>query len=138
MPGTDIANMHAFGQTVSPAAAITATATGSGVDFRDCSPDVTAIFSFSTVQAEEDATATVTLQESKNDNTADASGAAEAYAALSPAAAMTLVNASTSGNVAAATFFNRQKRYVRGLITIAGTSPDIFVSLVLMCRKTSY
>ena len=138
MPGIDLGNMYTVGLTVLPAAALTSTATGVGVDFRDCGPDVTAELRFSTVQAEEDATLTVTLEESTNDNTADASGAADAYTALSPAAAMAVINASSSGNVLQTTFFNRSKRYVRGVITVAGTSPDVFADLSLKCRKTSH
>lgn len=132
----DIANEYQVGTSLFPASR-TATANGTGVDFRDCSPVVTSILS-SGALAGGGASVAVKLQESKNDNTADAHGAADAYSDITGATHTTTTSASSDNSTEAVTIFNRAERYVRAVATQSGSATAQLQCVILMAPKTSY
>jgi len=106
---------------------MTATVNGTGIDFRDCGPEVTAMEILGTNPGD-DTTIDLKLQESSDNSTfSDISGAT-----------FTQVAGDTENQLVVRTFFNRAARYVRAVATVAGTSPVIQYAAVLGARKVSY
>ena len=121
----DLQNGYAFGQSIRPDQ-WGATVNGSSVDCRDCGPEVTCVVSAGESEGTSE-TLDVKLQESDDDSTyTDITGAT-----------MTQIGAAGHAHEVK-TFYNRAKRYVRAVATIAGTSPDIDCCVTLFCPKTSY
>lgn len=121
----DLQNGYAFGQSIRPDQ-WGATVNGSSVDCRDCGPEVTCIV----LNGENEGTTEtldVKLQESDDDSTfTDITGA-------------TMTQITAGGHAPEVkTFYNRAKRYVRAVGTIAGTSPDIDFGVCILAPKTSY
>lgn len=127
--GADLQGLFTVGQSIAPQTA-TATITGSGIDFRDCGPEVTAAECIG-VNPGNDTTLDTTLQESQDD------GVLDAYVAIT-GAAFTQVVGDTENQVTCRTFYNRAERYVRALMTVAGTSPTAIVCVLLACRKVAF
>lgn len=122
----DIANEYTNTLTVYPRNA-TKSFNGTGVDFNDHGPEVTAHLQYGIFEG--GTTLAVKLQESDdNDSYSDITGGA-----------FTSV-ADTDGNDSSETItiFNRSKRYVRAAVTLSGASPDVHMAVLLQGRKTSY
>lgn len=122
----DLANTHVFGQSLDPEVR-TASANGSGVDFRDCGPQVTAVLDVGAASGT-NATLDITLEESDDDST---------YTAIS-GASLTQVDQDGDNTQEAKTIFNRSKRYVRAVATIGGTTPSFACNVSLIARHMSY
>lgn len=120
----DLVNNMQSGQSVAPAAK-TATFNGSSVDFRDCGPEVTVLQNVGVVSGTTP-TMDTTLEESNDNST---------FTAI-PGFAMTQVTTST--HVEMKRCVNRTKRYVRPVVTIAGTTPSFQMAITLLGDKTSY
>lgn len=115
--------------------AVTSTANGSGVDFGDCDQSGLLVITIGAVTGTSP-TLALKLQESKNNNTADASGAAEAYADISGAtASLTDADAST---VVTVRVNNRSRRYVRLVKTAGGTSPSFTIGVLFIADKKTF
>jgi hypothetical protein len=124
--GSDLANLYTWSLQIAPQQ-LTATGTGTGVDFRDCGPEVTVIEAIG-VNPGNDTTIDTKLQHSSDNSTfADVSGAT-----------FTQVAGDTENQVTVQTFFNRARRYCRAVVTIAGTSPTPMVCVVICARETSF
>ena|SRR3990167_315098 len=107
------------------------TKTGTGIDFQDCAAEFTADLCLGMIGA--DSNLAVKFQESSDD------GVADAYADIS-GATMTTVSTASANNRSneRKQFFNRSKRYVRGVGTMTGSSPDIDYCVLLSALKISY
>lgn len=115
--------------------AVTSTANGSGVDFGDCDQSGLLVISVGAVTGTSP-TLALKLQESKNNNTADASGAAEAYADITGATAS--LTDSDASSVVTVRVNNRSRRYVRLVKTAGGTSPSFTISVVFIADKKTF
>jgi len=115
--------------------AVTANGNGSGVDFGDCDQSGLLVISVGAVTGTSP-TLALKLQESKNNNTADASGAAEAYADITGATAS--LTDSDASSVITVRVNNRSKRYVRLVKTAGGTSPSFTISVMFIADKKSF
>lgn len=120
---TDIANVAQGDASIRPQAALTASANGGGIDLQLSSGPIHAIIcAGATDFTSGDETYVVKLQESSDNSTfTDISGAS-----VSITAQNTTVYISTN---------QRMKRYVRAVITIAGTTPSALVSVYVFSRK---
>lgn len=115
--------------------AVTATGNGSGVDLSSCDQSGLLLIHVGAVTGTSP-TLALKLQESKNDNTLDASGAADAYADISGAtASLTDADAST---IVTVRVNNRSKRYIRLVKTAGGTSPSFTVGVTFIADKKSF
>src|SRR3990172_641206 len=94
---------------------------GSGVNFSEAEGPVSAILQVGQL-SNTTLSLVLSLEESINDNTADAQGAADAYAALSPTATVTVTEPGIENTVTVLTTFARSERYVRAVITPTGTA----------------
>lgn len=122
----DLANTHVFGQSLKSDQR-TVTANGTGVDMRSTGPQVTAVLDIGDVTGTTP-TLDVKLQDSDDNVTfADITGAV-----------FTQKTDADSDSQFAITFFNRSKRYVRAVATIAGTVPVWDICVGLIGRKFSY
>ncbi len=123
----DLLNEYVYGQSLVPIAR-TATGNGNGVDLRSTSSQVTAFHSIGNASSGgTNLTATVKLQESPDNVTfADIVGAVTATVADSGSNQIQVIQAI------------RTKRYVRAVVTIAGTSPTITSDVTIMAKNISY
>lgn len=125
MPHFDLANEYQVGASLEPNT-YTVDTNGDAVDFQDCEAAVTSILTVGESQGTSETT-DLKLQESDDLSTwSDISSATH-----------TQVGAS-GHSTEIKTFFNRSKRYVRAHFNVSGTSPDVELACVLMCRKKSY
>jgi hypothetical protein len=115
-------------------AARTSTATGTGVSFADHEVGVYVQIDLGTVTGTTP-TCVVKLQQSSNDNTADASGAADAYTDVT-GATISLTDADASG-VTGFMCYNYNEKYLRAVATIGGTNPTFNSSVTLSANKKS-
>lgn len=111
-----------------PPANVTADRTGSGVDLRDYEGDVLVVID---VGDQTSLVASVKLQESLNDNTANAEAAADAYADISGASLTPTFADNTNFKFVARL---RAKRYVRAVVTFTSGSGIVGVTLVVPKR----
>jgi hypothetical protein len=133
--GHDLQNGSVFGVTLPPKSR-TATENGTGVDMFEAVGPVTGIL-MTGVIAGEGPLVDIKFQESKNDNTADAWGAADAYADISGAAFAQLV-AADDNVMRLLTFHNREERYVRGVYTHSGSATATLVAVGVIAKSKSY
>ena len=115
--------------------AVTSTANGSGVDFGACDQSGLLVIHVGAVTGISP-TLALKLQESKNDNTLDASGAAEAYADITGATA-SLTDADAS-SIITVRVNNRSRKYVRLVKTAGGTSPSFTVGVTFIADKKTF
>lgn len=134
--GFDMAGSGIEGLSIAPTRR-SATATGSGVDFSEGEGPVNAIFQIGNLSNSGGLTLALALQESSNDNTADASGAADAYAALSDSAGVSATQADEN-SVIVVTSFARAERYVRAVVTHTGTALQNIYGVSLHMKSKSY
>lgn len=105
-----------------------ATAQGTGVDLQNGDGHCFGLIIAGVVS---DGTHTVSVEESRNNNSADAGGAADPYAATSPVVAATPSSSSVS-----LFNFTRSKRYARAVTTVvAGTTGGIYGVLLGTIKK---
>lgn len=118
-------------------AAITSSGNGTGVDVGDCDQSGTLLLYVGAVSGTSP-TLTVKLQESKNNNSADASGGAEAYADIS-GASVSLTDADAN-SVITLRVNNRSRRYVRFVKgSVGGSSTPTFnLSAVFVADKKTF
>ena len=106
---------------------------GNGVDLVNTESQCFAIVVTGTIT---DGTHVITLEESKNNNSADASGAAEAFAAVPAQDSQSIVAADDD------TFkvinFSRSKRYVRAVTTPSGTTTGGAYAILVGGNKKIY
>lgn len=129
----DLANKLTTVQGIAPAAK-TASANGTGASFADHEVGVLMQCNIGAVTGTTP-TCTVALEQSKNDNTADASGAADAYTAVSGASiALTDANANSISELMV---YNYNEKYLRVALTIGGTNPSFTMGVALSANKKS-
>lgn len=109
----DLENSFTGGVSIQPALR-TATATGQGVDLSSGDGQAFAVVIGGTYT---DGTHAVTLQESKNDGTADEHTAADAYAAIADTVSITNVTGTSLQIVT----FRPSKPWVRAVLTVTGS-----------------
>jgi hypothetical protein len=126
----DFKNNYVVGQSIAPDGNRTATTTGTGVDFIGCDGQGVLVFHAGTLT---DGTYDVKVQESKNNNAADESGLAEAYADVAGGALAQIL--ATQDDTVFVLNFKRTKRWVRVVATLAGTTTGGKFSAILMCYK---
>lgn len=132
---TDIQNSYVSGLSLPPASR-TASANGSGVNMGESDNPTTAVLMAGAI-AGGGPLIDVKVQESKNDNTADAQGAAEAYADVTGATFTQLVG--TDDNVQRLlTFFNRSRAYVRAVMTQTGSATANIIGVGFIGPSKSY
>lgn len=120
--GANLTTAWINGPSISPARRLlTADVNGSGVNFTEAEGPVNAIIQIGNLSAAV-ATFTVTLTESTNDNTADAFGAADAYAALPVAASVVITEPGAENTVTVLTTFARSERWVRANVAHTGSA----------------
>lgn len=136
MPGItpDFSNEYTITQARDPAA-LTADANTSGIDLNDHAATVTVFLTIGAVTGTTP-TLTVTAQSSKNDNSADASGAADAYTAITNGATSELTD-SDANSVVVLQFHTRNERYVRLNFDVGGTNPSFLVGALVVVKKVS-
>jgi hypothetical protein len=115
-------------------AALTTTTTGTGVSMAGQEKGVYVQIDLGVVTGTTP-TCVVKLQQSSNDNTADASGAADAYADVT-GATISLTDANASG-VTGFMCYNYDEKYLRAVATIAGTNPTFNTSVTLSTNQKS-
>lgn len=115
-------------------AARTSTATGTGISFADHEVGVWVDIDLGAVTGTTP-TCVVTLEQSSNDNTADATGAADAYTAVT-GATISLTDADASGRTGFMCY-NYNEKYLRAVATIGGTNPTFNISVGLHANKKS-
>ena len=118
--GADVQRGWVSGLSVPPIRRATAV-NGAGVNFTEAEGPVSAILQVGQL-SNTTLSLVLSMEESTNDNTADASGAADAYAALSPAATVTVTEPGIENTSTTLTTFNRSKKYVRAVVTPTGTA----------------
>ena len=117
-----------------PSAARTSTATGTGASFADHEVGVWVDIDLGAITGTSP-TCVVKLQQSSNDNTADPSGAADAYTDITGATiSLTDANANTSTGFMC---YNYNEKYLRAVATIGGTNPTFNISVQLHANKKS-
>jgi hypothetical protein len=107
------------------------TVTGVGVDLQDCIGQPFAILDVGSVT---DGTFTYAIQESHNDNTGDASRAADPYAAVLSLTPPTGFDSPTA-NTPQVINFERTKRWVRATQTLAGATTGGTTGILLGGEK---
>ena len=125
MNNQDIANLYVSKNSIPPAAARSNSVDGNECDMNNTGPEVTAEVTLG-ANPGDDSTLTVKLQErdDADDEWSDISGAV-----------MDAIVGDTANQVVRETFYNRGKREVRAVGTIAGTSPSIVFAVNLVGRK---
>lgn len=126
----DFKNNVIMGQSLANQAR-TSSANGTGIDMQAGEDQAFAIVDVNTVS---DGTHTITFQESKNNNVADATGAADPYAAVVAADA----NAALVSNVPQVLNIKRSKRYLRAVTTVSGTTTGANYGVLLGTQKKFY
>jgi hypothetical protein len=133
LQGRDLANEYQSGISLAPATR-TSSANGTGIDFRDCGPDVVSILSVASRAAVLETVGTCAIKLEESDNDSD-------YTAITGATHTSVARvAQTSANdsIEVKCFATRSKRYVRAVATIAGTSPSFTFGVALAAPKSSY
>ena len=117
-----------------PSAARTSTATGTGASFADHEVGVWVDIDLGAITGTSP-TCVVKLQQSSNDNTADASGAADPYVDVTGATiSLTDADANTPTGFMC---YNYDEKYLRAVATIGGTNPTFNISVQLHANKKS-
>lgn len=127
--GANLQGLFTTGLSIAPQQ-VTATKAGTGIDFRDCGPEVTCLEAIG-ANPGNDTTIDTKLQSSTDD------GSTDTYADIS-GATFTQVAGDTTNQVTCKTFYNRAERYVRAYVTISGSSPTPMMCVILQARKTSF
>ena len=131
---TDLAGTKGVFALVNPVA-VTTTGNGSGVDVGNTDSAGTLVVHLGAVSGTSP-TLAIKLQESRNNNSADATGAADAYADISGAVInLTDANAST---IVELRVNNRSKRYIRAVKTAGGTSPSFTCGVTFIADTKSF
>lgn len=134
--GWDLQNNSVSGLSLPPASR-TASADGSGVDMREAEGPVTAILMAGTI-AGGGPLVDIAIQESKNDNTADAEAAADPYAALSTATAFAQLTGTNDNVLRLLTFGLRSERYLRASMTQTGSATSNIIGVGFIAKSKSY
>lgn len=110
---------------------------GSGVNFTEAEGPVSAVMQVGNL-SNASLTLVLTLTESKNDNTADAQGAADAYAALPVASTVTITEPGIENTLTVLTTFARSERWVRAEVTQTGTANQNIFGVSLHSPSKSF
>lgn len=107
---------------LAPASRAAATYNGTGVDWRDGTAEVLVEISVGAVAS--GASAVITLQESSNNNTADASGAADAYANINdgeptPTDLSKTITGADANTIVKWTVQRRSEKYIRAKAVVS-------------------
>ena len=128
----NLANTVLSGVSIAPIS-VTATTTGTGVDFRNGGSEVVAYVSLGVIAS--GSTWTLALEQSKNDNTADGEGAADAYTAISGATGA--IADTDDGTIIKITTNARSERYVRLVATLTGSGACLMGVNLMSPRRTA-
>jgi hypothetical protein len=134
MPSTpDFINALTTAQGLASAARTT-TATGTGVNFVSHEPGVWVDIDLGAITGTTP-TCVVKVQQSSNNNVADASGGADAYSDIT-GATLSLTDADASSRTGFMVY-NHNEKYLRVVATIGGTNPTFNISVGLHATPKS-
>lgn len=129
----DLANKLTTVQGIASSAP-TASTNGTGVSFADHEVGLSVVCNVGAVTGTTP-TCTVALEQSSNDNTADASGAADAYSAITGAS--TALTDSDANSIVKFMCYNHNEKYIRVALTIGGTNPTFNLGVTVSANKKS-
>ncbi len=118
----DLAHTIKRGMSIPPASKAAGTHTGTALDWTDSPSEVLVEISVGAVAS--GASAVITLQESSNNNTADASGAADPYANIndgeaSPTDLSTTINSTHANSIVTLRVQRRSKKWLRAKAVVS-------------------
>ena len=133
----DLKHSAILGTSVFPAAALTATCTGIGVDLSGAYEQAFSVVNIGVIAADPGATYDVKLQSSRNDNKADEHDAADAYVDIT-GAAFTQITPADSKADPHIIEFRAPEPWVRAIATVAGSpTTGAFLSVGIGAQRRS-
>ena len=126
----DLKNGFIYGTSLAPTGLRTSSANGTGIDCQNGNDQCAVIITIGTAT---DGTHTFTVEQSKNNNSADEGGAADAYGAVPNADTVAVTSANANSVIAQR--FTRSKRFARSVVTVSGATTGASYSATVVSPK---